>query len=717
MHWFSTNIFTTSWLFLGLLGFSLSENSGSNLFPPSSLKSNNLLSSLTRVVLRNDLRVLFSVMVLLSFILNCKFSYASVLTDTSQEMCYSYMGDMYDLDEIPCNAAVSCYGQDGHYTQAPKPSYANNLDGTVTDLNSGLMWQQNPDCVRRSWQTAKDYCENLVLANHDDWELPSRHQLVSILDFGRWHPALNTDYFNHCPSGPEQYWEFYWTGTTITGKPQEAYTVEFYHGGPLGSLSAENSKLAGSRVRCVRGSSLPVSHFVDNQDGTVTDTTTGLMWQKGHQPTLTQWRGNLDYCEDLELAGHTDWRLPNIRELETLIDDTRYNPSIDPLFDSYSNEYASSTTIAIDPERDILPAEFSVAFVNGSIIDSSKRNILGARCVRLGPPSDFWNKQEIDPNLGGFSALHFIDSTTGWVVGSEEKVLKTADGGNTWTILHDGGSLSYSAVHFTDPSNGWVISNFYSLYGRGYIFHTDDGGLTWNEQLPESTGYYRDIFFLNANTGWVIGGSTIRKTEDGGATWVEQQATGGIYDIFFLDSNTGWIVGDVIIKTEDAGTTWVEQPYGDTLHLRSAFFTDTKNGWTTGLNGMILHTSDGGTTWEAQDSGTCMPLYSVGFSDSRTGFIFGIYGIFLHTIDGGETWTRHYSGTPNSVSPVQFVDGTGYALAEGRAILKIRPDIIDWTDTDRDGDVDGKDLANFIAGFADDPNTEKLKTFALTYGN
>lgn len=638
----------------------------------------------------NDLRVLLSVIILFSFILNCKFSYASVLTDTSQEMCYSNTWDWHtNLDEISCHLTISVYGQDGHYTQAPKPSYANNFNGTVTDLNTGLMWQQNPVCVESRWQESMDYCENLVLANHDDWELPSRHQLVSILDSGRWHPALNTDYFNHCPSGPDQYWEDYWTSTTIPDDSGDvwagnAHVVEFYHGAPLGTANALKHPQEFSRVRCVRGSSLPVSNFVDNQDGTVSDTTTGLMWQKGHQPNPTSWPDNLDYCEGLEIAGHTDWRLPNIRELETLVDNTRYLPSIDPLFDSYSIELASSTTIAIDPDRYIVAAELSLSTGIGAILDSSKRNTLAARCVRLGPPSFFWDKQKITP-IGEFSDLHFIDSTTGWVVGSEEKVLKTTDGGNTWTILHDGGFLSYSAVHFTDQINGWVISNFYGLGGRGYIFHTDDGGLTWNEQLTEYTVYYRNIFFLNANIGWVVGGDTILKTVNGGVTWVEQeqQTSGGFYDIFFLDSNTGWIVGNGIIKTEDGGTTWVEQLHDDTLKLRSVFFTDLNTGWATGwatgFSGIILHTSDGGTTWEAQYNGTVM-LHNIGFSDARTGFVFGSFGNFLHTTNGGETWIRQYSGTPNSVSSVQFIDGiTGYALADGLAILKIRPD------TDSDG--------------------------------
>ncbi len=66
--------------------------------------------------------------------------------------------------------------------------------------------------------------------------------------------------------------------------------------------------------------------FVDNGDGTVTDTCTGLMWQKdtadvnGRRNRATMqdrlnWQDALKYCESLSFAGHDDWRLPNVREL------------------------------------------------------------------------------------------------------------------------------------------------------------------------------------------------------------------------------------------------------------------------------------------------------------------------------------------------------------------------------------------------------------------
>ena len=77
----------------------------------------------------------------------------------------------------------------------------------------------------------------------------------------------------------------------------------------------------GYYVRCVRGGQTQQS-LVDNGDGTVTDNRTGLIWQQGEPGAMT-WNSALTYCEGLSLAGSTDWRLPNIKELESLVDETR----------------------------------------------------------------------------------------------------------------------------------------------------------------------------------------------------------------------------------------------------------------------------------------------------------------------------------------------------------------------------------------------------------
>ena len=98
--------------------------------------------------------------------------------------------------------------------------------------------------------------------------------------------------------------------------------------------------------------------FIDHGDGTVTDTCTGLMWQKqtadvdgdgfigaGDQ---ISWCDAVNYCQDLSFAGYY-WRLPNVRELQSIVDYGRLDPSIDPVFESETDWYWTSTSVTSDP--------------------------------------------------------------------------------------------------------------------------------------------------------------------------------------------------------------------------------------------------------------------------------------------------------------------------------------------------------------------------------
>lgn len=120
--------------------------------------------------------------------------------------------------------------------------------------------------------------------------------------------------------------------------------------------------------------------FVDNGDGTLTDTCTGLMWQKQRAPGMYAWRQALQYCEDLTLAGHTDWRLPNLRELRSIVDYGRYSPSIDPAFQGDGAGYWSFSTLVNDPAN-----AWYVRFFVGVVGSRSKTTADYVRAVRTGP--------------------------------------------------------------------------------------------------------------------------------------------------------------------------------------------------------------------------------------------------------------------------------------------------------------------------------------------
>nr|NQU93803.1 DUF1566 domain-containing protein [Bacteroidota bacterium] len=222
------------------------------------------------------------------------------------------------------------YGQDANYLKGESMAYQDNGDGTVTDLNTGLMWQQVPSSDDYTWQEAVDYCESLEFAGYDDWRMPSCKELYSISDFSSGWPYLNTTYFT-LASGQvtkdEQYWSSnYYVGTTVEGGSKSAFGVNHVTG-HIKAYSAEASgPVGGKYVRAVRGDAYGVNEFVDNGDETITDNSTGLMWMQEDNGEGLDWENALAYAENSEYAAYSDWRLPNVKELQSIVDYS-YSPS------------------------------------------------------------------------------------------------------------------------------------------------------------------------------------------------------------------------------------------------------------------------------------------------------------------------------------------------------------------------------------------------------
>jgi hypothetical protein len=116
------------------------------------------------------------------------------------------------------------------------------------------------------------------------------------------------------------------------------------------------------------------------EKNTVLDQGTGLEWQKSDTGTVSNWQDSLAYCEKLSLDSKTDWRLPNIRELKSIVDLGRYYPAIDPAFICRSAYYWSSDTVADHPTT----SAWNVFFANGDDNWHPKSTNYYARCVRGG---------------------------------------------------------------------------------------------------------------------------------------------------------------------------------------------------------------------------------------------------------------------------------------------------------------------------------------------
>ncbi len=283
-----------------------------------------------------------------------------IVVDTSQSMCYDNSNEI-----LYPNLGESFYGQDAQYSGV-QPAYQDNGDGTVTDLNTGLMWQQDPGS-KMTWEEAVSGADTFTLAGYDDWRLPTIKELYSLIlfngtdpgsfeDVGDVVPFIDIDYFNFeygdTSAGERIIDSQYisstaYVSTTMQGI-ETAFGVNFADGRIKGYPTAPMSgQMQGKEffVLYVRGNiNYGSNNFVDNGDGAITDLTTGLMWMRddsgffniGDNGALN-WEQALDWAENLEYAGYSDWRLPNAKELHSIVDYTRSpattsSAAIDPIF-------------------------------------------------------------------------------------------------------------------------------------------------------------------------------------------------------------------------------------------------------------------------------------------------------------------------------------------------------------------------------------------------
>ena len=265
------------------------------------------------------------------------------IVDTAQDRCFS------DSREISFpKKGESYYGQDAQY-QGAAPAYRDNGDGTVTDLNTGLMWVKSPDQQnKKTHEQAVAGASLCRVGGYTDWRLPTIKELYSLILFNGYtnrtaessRPYLETGYFGFAYGdtrrGERMIDAQYASSTLYVGSAGtrlggKLFGVNFADG----RIKGYDLKIMGRPktfvVRYVRGNpAYGRNDFIDNKNGTISDRATGLMWMKADNGRGMNWRAALAYAEGLRLAGYDDWRLPNAKELQSLVDYSRAPDAVDP---------------------------------------------------------------------------------------------------------------------------------------------------------------------------------------------------------------------------------------------------------------------------------------------------------------------------------------------------------------------------------------------------
>ena len=284
------------------------------------------------------------------------------VNDTGQDECYSN-----DRSINPPEPGEAFFGQDAQYNELQlAPAYRNNEDGTISDLNTGLMWIQERG-EKISWDEAIDGADECRTANYDDWRMPTIKELYSLIDFRGNNkptieestPFIDVEYFDF-EYGDEDQGERIidcqdWSATEYVhftmNNDSTVFGVNFADGRIKGypKLRRDRENVSDNKlhVRYVRGNSrYGINQLTDNGDNTISDEATGLMWSKYDSDEHLNWEEALAWVgskNENEYLGYSDWRLPNAKELQSIVDYTRA-PSV-------------TNSAAIDSVLDCTPIE------------------------------------------------------------------------------------------------------------------------------------------------------------------------------------------------------------------------------------------------------------------------------------------------------------------------------------------------------------------------
>ena len=321
-----------------------------------------------------------------------KTTYANICT--GQTECYD------DEKEIECpKEGEDFYGQDAQYAKlgyCTKSSFSIDKsvknEETVKDNNLHIEWMRKPAEDFYRWVDAVDYCRKLNFAGHKDWRLPEPKEML--------FSVLSTEILDKEKS--------LWSGKYLASNSSNAWGM-LKDGDDF--LLSVWQKTGSYYVRCVRGETPAKPLFKTfelNGGKIVRDMESGLAWTASPEP-VSSWKEALAYCENLDYAGFSDWRVPNMHEIISLADYGKSNPatSFPNAKKVFAGDPVSSTTQLNDGDGTMFKY-IDFDYYNGRNRSEEKSKEYNfdfyAHCVRNEPCIEnyWWNGVEClkDPCIG-----------------------------------------------------------------------------------------------------------------------------------------------------------------------------------------------------------------------------------------------------------------------------------------------------------------------------
>lgn len=281
--------------------------------------------------------------------------------------------------------------------------------------------------------------------------------------------------------------------------------------------------------------------------------------------------------------------------------------------------------------------------------------------------------------------VYFIDENTGVAVGDMGTIIRTTDGGVTWTTVMTVDTITLYEVGFFDELNGIATGN--------HTYISSDGGATWETSFESemNTSFFADLEIVNSTTCYLstyhIG---LLKSTDHGQTWdtLNTANQSFLYKAMnFMTEEVGYTSSQLgpptesILKTTDGGVNWdtlvSSSPWNNTV-LEEIVFVDENIGFQAGwYNAHFIKTTDGGGTWyvpEITDDITGQ-LLDLDISPERPNSYYacGWYGEILKSTNQGDSWHRidNGIGESNSMNAIFFVDDlNGWVVGDQGMVLR-----------------------------------------------